>query len=107
MTANKATLRKQKQRQRDAEAGMAVVQFKVTAQHKDSIENAASARGYDVNEYLALLTHRDSQKLEETISNLGSCDFCGEQLPKGCEGDVHKGRGECWKTTQRRKELSL
>lgn len=102
-----STIRKQRQRQREQAEGLAVISFKVTQDHKKRIEATACARGYDVNEYISLLTHRDSQAVDGLISDLGSCDFCGNELPGGCVDDMHKGHGECWKTSKRREVLSL
>lgn len=98
--------RKRKERAKAKERGDSTVSVKLSKLHTERLEWAASHRGYDKAEYIALLIHRDAEKLESTIDNMGACSFCGEQLPNGCV-EKWKGHRDCFYTMKVRETLSL
>lgn len=101
-----AKLRKQKERELAKQRGETTVSVKLSQLHSERLEWAASVRGYDKAEYIALLIHRDAEALESTLDNMGKCSYCGNELPKGCAAKW-KGHRECMMTIKQREALSL
>lgn len=101
-----AKLRKQKERELAKQRGETTVSVKLSQLHSERLEWAASVRGYDKAEYIALLVHRDAESLESTLDELGACSYCGNELPKGCVAKW-KGHKSCLMTIKKREALSL
>lgn len=101
-----AKLRKQKERELAKQRGEITVSVKLSQLHSERLEWAASVRGYDKAEYIALLVHRDAESLESTLDELGKCSYCGNELPKGCAAKW-KGHKICFFTLEKRKLLSI
>ena len=101
-----AKLRKQKERELAKQRGEVTVSVKLSQLHSERLEWAASVRGYDKAEYIALLVHRDAETLESTLDNLGTCSYCGNELPSGCVAKW-KGHKSCLMTVKQREVLSL
>lgn len=101
-----AAARKRKERAQAKERGETVVSAKLSSLHSERLEWAASVRGYDKAEYIALLIHRDAEKLESVLDDMGACSHCGNELPKGCAAKW-KGHRECFHTIKAREVLSL
>jgi hypothetical protein len=101
-----ATERKRKERERSKALGESTVSVKLSKLHSDRLEWAAEVRGYDKAEYIAMLIHRDAERLESTVNNMGTCSHCGNELPKGCAAKW-KGHRLCFHTIKAREVLSL
>lgn len=101
-----AAQRKQLERERKRQAGDVTLTLTLTKEAAERLAFVCDAREYDKAELVALLIHRDWQKVSAITEGMGVCDYCGEQLPKGCKGQW-KGLGQCFKTVQQREVLSL
>lgn len=101
-----ATLRKRKERERKKAEGIKPAVYNPSENERRMLDfNRDYRGGYDENEYIRFLIRRDHEELAK-IGNLGTCDYCGKQLPQGCEGKW-KGAGDCFKTIKERELLSL
>ena len=103
-------IRKQRQRERDAEKYAAMDIKTVSAwlssnERKQLDEVRQFYGGYDISECLATLIRRAHQNMQEIKANIEPCEFCGETWPNTCEGKF-KGRGECF-LTHKKRELAL
>lgn len=101
-----AKLRKQKERELAKQRGETTVSVRLSKLHSERLEWAASVRGYDKTEYIALLIHRDAETLESTLDELGVCSYCGNELPSGCVAKW-KGHKSCFFTLEKRRLLSI
>ncbi len=52
---------------------------------------------YSRNDFISLLLLCELERLERQEALLGTCQHCGEDLPKGC-GSSFKGESACWFT---------
>ncbi|MEO9655924.1 hypothetical protein [Marinomonas sp.] len=107
-----ATKRQQEKRAKDkeryADMGIQEVRIKLSQTERDSLEELRLFRGgYDVNEYIATLIRRDSERMQEEKKSLGTCEFCHEPLPMGCKNGVgsarFKGYAQCFYTSEEKK----
>lgn len=96
--------RKERQRERDKQSGMIERRFKITQTQDERLNAMLEKRGYDFNEYVALLIHRDVSRFEESIKDLGDCPKCGQKKEFG-SNCAFKGMANCWETIER-KELT-
>lgn len=101
-----ANQRKRNQRNKQKQNGDYKVEITLKETHKRRLDWVCETRGYDKAEYIALLIHRDAERLESIIDNMGTCLFCNESLPKGCI-EKWKGHGKCFHTIKKRETLSL
>lgn len=101
-----AAKRKQEERERDKQEGVVRVSMKLTQEHGERLNELCYLMEYDKAELVALLIHRKWQEIKAVTDSLGECEFCREQLPKGCQGKF-KGHGMCFKTIKQRELLSL
>ncbi|MDO6525411.1 hypothetical protein Q4519_06910 [Motilimonas sp. 1_MG-2023] len=97
-----AAERKQKSREVAKAAGISRVEVSLGKNEVSRLNELCKIRGgvrgpYSADEYLTLLIHRDWQKLQEQLTELGKCNHCGDQLPEGCQG-LFKGAQVCWHT---------
>ncbi|GHA05378.1 hypothetical protein [Oceanisphaera arctica] len=96
--------RKQKSRAAAKAAGIVRVEVSLGINESNRLDELCKTRGgvrgpYSADEYLTLLIHRDWQKLQSQLAELGTCNHCGDPLPEGCKG-LFKGAGTCWHTTE-------
>ncbi|WP_417552064.1 hypothetical protein [Marinomonas fungiae] len=105
-TKSAEAIRKQKQREREAEKYAAMdiktVSVQLSSNERKQLDEVRHFHGgYDVNEAIATLIRRAYQNMQEIKANIEPCQFCGETWPNNCEGKF-KGRGECFLTHKRR-----
>ncbi len=62
-------------------------------------------QAYSSEEALQSLIHRVHAEIPKVELELGKCEMCGEQLPRGCayfkSGGLFKGDSNCFHTTNR------
>lgn len=97
-----ASERKRRQREKLKAMGIKVVEVKLSAKERETLEHCCKVRGgvrgpYDADEYIATLIRRDAEKLKRDLSQLGKCGYCKTELPEGC-GGLFKGQCDCWHT---------
>lgn len=98
------TERKQKSRAAAKAAGIVRVEVSLGINESNRLDELCKIRGgvrgpYSVDEYLTLLIHRDWQRLQQQLAELGTCSHCTDSLPEGCKG-LFKGASSCWHTTE-------
>ena len=92
-----ARLRKQKQRDKEAEitADVQVTKFDTHQVDRDQLEEQAAIRGYkSIGEYLLTLMRIDGVRIEQDQAAIGTCGSCNLPLPIGCKY-VFKGQNGC------------
>lgn len=100
---DKATQRKQAQRQREKALDITEVRVKLAATERATLDELCSVRAgdsepYSRDEYVKLLIQMDKQRLNEQLTQLadaGPCARCGDSLPGGCNG-LFSGESVCW-----------
>lgn len=105
-----STERKKKSREAAKAAGVARIEISLGKNEVSRLDELCKTRGgvrgpYSTDEYLSLLIHRDWQKLQQQLAELGTCSHCNDPLPEGCNG-LFKGTITCWHTFEA-KELAL
>lgn len=101
---SKAAERKRKSREKLKQFDIKVVEVKLSATERTDLAELCKVRGgvrgeYTADEYVALLIHRDKERLNAQLAELGCCGKCGDQLPGGCKG-LFKGDAACYHTNE-------
>lgn len=99
-----AAERKRKSREKLKQFDIKVVEVKLSATERTDLAELCKVRGgirgeYTADEYVALLIHRDKERLNAQLTELGCCGKCGDKLPGGCKG-LFKGDSACYHTNQ-------
>jgi hypothetical protein len=107
---NAAAERKRKSRANQKEKGFEKFEITLAESTSKKLKELCQVRAgvrehYDYNEFMILLIENNHKQLQDQLENLGSCDKCNCQLPKGCEG-IFNGDSACWHTRDYR-EISL
>lgn len=102
--------RKQKERDRKAALGIKRIEVQLSEKERERLDELCRVRAgvgepYTADEFISLLIHRNWERLQGQLAELGTCKKCGSALPEGC-GGLFKGDAECWHTRDA-KTLSL
>lgn len=110
MSQTSAAERKRKSRAAAKAAGITRLEVLLGEAELQRLDELCRVRGgvrgpYSADEYISLLIHRDWQRLQQQLAELGHCAHCRDALPQGCNG-LFKGDSRCWHTEQA-KRLAL